>query len=195
MNDIAIVIPTLDAEQAADTGALALLHAGVDAKLIIVNGPPRGFTKTVNEGLRQTTTEDVCLLNDDVTWFQPNWLAALQIGLYIKPHYGIVGPSGHSATVAREGKLGETGITNVEKLSFWCVLLKRTMLDDIGLLDERYIHYRSDIEYCIRAARNGWQTIWVRDVWLKHEHHGSRVRGEWRKHDHREWKKGPPKWE
>ena len=59
MNDIAIVIPTLDAARGADTGKLALLHAGCDARLIVVDGPARGFTKTVNEGLRQATTEDV----------------------------------------------------------------------------------------------------------------------------------------
>ena len=189
MNDIAIVIPTLDAEQAIDTGALALLHAGVDAKLIVVSGPERGFTKTVNDGLRQTTTEDVCILNDDVTWFQPNWLAALQRALYSQPDYGIVGPSGKSAGASRYGKLGQEGVESVSHLSFWCVLLRRQMIDAIGHLDERYIHYASDTEYCIRAKRCGWQTAWVKAVWLEHEHHGSKIRKDWKQHDMREFKR------
>jgi len=189
MNDIAIVIPTLDEKQAIDTGALALLHAGVDARLIVVNGPPRGFTKTVNEGLVQTTTEDVCILNDDVRWFQPSWLAAMQQALHSDPRHGIVGPSGKSAGPSRDGKLGDTGLEMVGRLSFWCVLLRREMIDAIGHLDERYIHYFSDTEYCIRAKRKGWKMLWVRGVWLDHDHHGSGLQSKWKKHDMREFKR------
>lgn len=189
MNDIAIVIPTLDAERGEATGELALLHAGCDARLIVVNGPARGFTKTVNEGLRQTTTEDVCVLNDDVTRFQHGWLATLQQALYSHKRYGIAGPSGKSAAVSRAGKPGDTGLQVVDRLSFWCVLLKRAMIDDIGILDKRYIHYRSDNEYCIRAKRHGWRTVWVRSVYLKHQHHGSGRRQKWLAHDAREFKR------
>lgn len=185
MNNIAIVLPTLDAERGAATGKLALLHAGCDARLIVVDGPERGFTKTVNEGLRQTTTEDVCILNDDITRFQFGWLAALQKGLYSKPRYGIAGPSGKSAAKSRAGHVGMAGIEELHQLSFWCVLIRREVIEEIGLLDERFIHYCSDNEYCIRAIRNRWKCVWVRGVYLEHQHHGSGLRNAWKQHDQR----------
>jgi len=183
---IAIIIPTLDQAKAKATGRLALLSAGCDARLIVVDGPERGFTKTVNEGLRQTTNEDVCLLNDDVTRFQHGWLAALSAGLYSKPRYGIAGPSGKSAAKSREGRLGMTGIEAVHQISFWCVLIRREVIDEIGILDERFIHYGSDNEYCRRAARKRWRCVWIKSVYLVHKHHGSGLRMKWKQHDKRE---------
>lgn len=185
MNNIAIVIPTLDANRAKRTGRMALVSAGCDARLIIVDGPMRGFTKTVNDGLRQTEHEDVCILNDDVTWFPYGWLASLQRALYSKPRYGIAGPSGKSASETRNGKLGDTGLKVVRQLSFWCVLLRREMIDQIGLLDERFIHYCSDNEYCLRALKRGWRCVWVKSVYLEHQHHGSGLRSKWKVRDQR----------
>ena len=53
MTKTAIIIPTLDAALGKSTGDLALLSAGMDARLIVVAGPKRGFTATVNDGLVQ----------------------------------------------------------------------------------------------------------------------------------------------
>ena len=181
---IAIVIPTLDAKRGAETGRLAQLAAGCDTRLIVVNGPARGFTKTVNEGIRQTTDEDVCILNDDVRGFQYGWLATLQAGLYSKPRFGIAGPGGKSATApARGGRPGMAGLEAYRQLPFWCVLLRRQMINEVGILDKRFIHYCSDNEYCARARRKNWNCVWVRSVFLKHDHHGSGMRSDWAKHD------------
>ena len=184
MRSISIIIPTLDREKAEATGRLALLTAGCDARLIISDGPERGFTKTVNDGLRQTTkTEDVCILNDDVTRFQHGWLRTLRTALYSKPRYGIAGPSGKSAAKSREGRLGMTGVEVVNQLSFWCVLIRRAVINEIGILDERFIHYCSDNEYCIRAHRKRWKCVWVKSVYLEHKHHGSGLRSKWKQRD------------
>ena len=137
---IAIIIPTLDEARGETTGKLAQITAGCDTRLIVVAGPKRGFTKTVNDGLRQTTTEDVCILNDDVTRFQHGWLRSLRKGLYSKPNYGIAGPSGKSASESREGRVGMRGLQICKQLSFWCVLIRRKTLAAVGLLDEKYIH-------------------------------------------------------
>ena len=183
MKPIAIIIPTLDRERAEATGRLALLSAGCDARLIISDGPERGFTKTVNDGLRQTTNEDVCILNDDVTRFQHGWLATLQRALYSKSRYGIVGPSGKSAAKSRDGRIGMSGLEELRQLSFWCVLIRRAVIKEIGILDERFIHYCSDNEYCLRAHRKRWKCVWVKSVYLEHKHHGSGLRGKWKQHD------------
>jgi len=187
MNPVAIIIPTLDEATGNVTGQKALLTAHCDARLIVVGGPKRGFTKTVNEGLAQLKpNEDACILNDDVSGFQLGWLNILQRALYSKKDYGIVGPSGKSAAISRIGRFGETGLKAVEQLSFWCVLIKSTVIDQIGILDKRFIHYASDNEYCIRARKHGFKIVWVKDVYLEHVGHGSGLIQKWKVHDHRE---------
>ena len=187
MNPVAIVIPTLDAQHGERTGRLATLSAACKTRLIVVAGPKRGFTKTVNDGLKQLKEdEDVCILNDDVAGFQHGWLATLQRALYSDKTFGIVGPSGKSAAISRTGTRHDSGLQKCEQLSFWCVLIKRAVIEQIGILDERFIHYASDNEYCIRAKRKGWKIVWVKDVFLKHVGHGSGLQGKWKQQDHHE---------
>ncbi|MFO7858383.1 MAG: hypothetical protein R6V11_05605, partial [Ectothiorhodospiraceae bacterium] len=181
---INIIIPTLNRAQAEAVGAAALANAGCEARLIISDGPKRGFTKTVNDGIRQTESGDVCILNDDVSGFPYGWLAVLEKGLYAKKNYGIAGPSGKSATApASKGKPGMDGLETCRQLAFWCVLIRREVLDKIGLLDERFIHYRSDNEYCHRVRKRGWACVWVRGVFLAHKHKGSGHQREYLKND------------
>jgi len=182
---IAIIIPTLNKKRGEATGKLAALTAGCETHVIVVAGPERGFTKTVNDGLRQTTDEDVCILNDDISRFQHGWLRTLRKGLYSRPRYGIAGPGGRSASESREGHVGMQGIKVCHHLSFWCVLIRRQVLDDVGLLDERYIHYCSDNDYCDRIHRRKWKCVWIKSVYLEHKHHGSGLRGKWKQQDQR----------
>lgn len=180
-----IVIPTLDVDRGKATGKLALRRAGMKARLIVSAGPKRGFTKTVNDGIRQTKNDDICILNDDVSGFPSGWLATLHQVLYSNPKYGIVGPSGKSATPpANGGKPGMRGIQMVDRLSFWCVLIRRELIATVGLLDDCFIHYGSDYNYCLRARKAGWHCIWARKVFLKHQQHGSGLINEWAKRDH-----------
>jgi len=181
---VAIIIPTLDQAKGEKTAKRALAAAGCDARVIIVSGSARGFTKTVNEGLKQTTDEDICLLNDDIIKFPQNWLSDMLGGLYSDERNGILGPSGKSGTApASSGRPGMKGMRVCNQISYWCVVLRREMLDEIGYLDERYIHYCSDNEYNIRAKKAGWRCVWLRSVYIDHEHHGSGIRKEWALHD------------
>ena len=184
LRPIVIVIPTLDQARAEKIADLALLSAGCDARVVIVSGPARGFTKTVNDGIRQTVDEDICIMNDDIIDFPDNWLAHLALKLRSNPHFGIIGPSGKSSTSpASHGRPGMKGIEECQQLSYWCVLLKREMIDRIGILDERFIHYCSDNEYNVRARKNGWKVIWMRSVYVDHKHHGSGLRTNWANQD------------
>jgi GT2 family glycosyltransferase len=152
--------------------------------IVSVDAHRRGFTKTVNAGLHQTLAEDVCILNDDILWFVPGWLEILRQALYSNQGYGIAGPSGKSSTSPmRHGWPGMSGIQEVNHLPFWCVLVKREAFDRVGYLDERLIHYGSDNVFCWKSAERGQICVWVRDVFLKHQHHGSGLIQEWKDHD------------
>ena len=51
-----------------------------------------------------------------------------------------------------------------------CLLLRRRMLDEIGLLDERFPMYGEDIELQYRAMRAGWQRWYVPDAIGEHDY-------------------------
>ena len=46
-----------------------------------------------------------------------------------------------------------------EWVSFACALLRRELIEDIGLLDEGYYLYFDDVDYCQRAWNAGWQVL------------------------------------
>ncbi len=53
------------------------------------------------------------------------------------------------------------GDARVDWVSGASMILRRTMLDAIGLLDEGLYTYFDDIDLCLRAKRAGWQTWYV----------------------------------
>lgn len=42
-------------------------------------------------------------------------------------------------------------------ISFACVMLRKEVINDIGLMDENYFMYREDNDYCRRAKNKNWQ--------------------------------------
>ncbi len=58
------------------------------------------------------------------------------------------------------GKVDWVGGTNM--------ILRRTMLDEIGLLDEGLYTYFDDIDICLRAKRAGWETWFVPESRIIH---------------------------
>jgi GT2 family glycosyltransferase len=49
-----------------------------------------------------------------------------------------------------------------------CMILRRTMLDEIGLLDDGLYTYFDDIDICLRAKRAGWETWFVPESRVVH---------------------------
>lgn len=44
-----------------------------------------------------------------------------------------------------------------DAISGSCMLIRRAVLDQIGLFDERFFAYQEDADFCFRAKRAGWQ--------------------------------------
>ena len=47
--------------------------------------------------------------------------------------------------------------TQPEWTSFACVMIRKQVFDQIGLLDEGYFMYYEDVEFCYRAREAGWE--------------------------------------
>jgi GT2 family glycosyltransferase len=50
-------------------------------------------------------------------------------------------------------------------------LVRREVVDDIGLLDERFSIYYNDMDWCYRMVRRGWKVFYVATAQVIH-HHG-----------------------
>lgn len=50
-------------------------------------------------------------------------------------------------------------VIHPEWTSFACVLIRRQVFDDIGLLDEEFFMYFEDVDFCQRARKAGWSII------------------------------------
>jgi len=114
---------------------------------------PIGFSKAVNAGIKESHCDLICLLNDDcVLLDQPknHWLDLLS-GPFSDPQVGITGSH----------KLWDND-TQHEFIIFFCAMLRRTMLDKVGVLDEDLSpFYGEDIDLTIRAERAGWKWVQV----------------------------------
>ncbi len=49
----------------------------------------------------------------------------------------------------------------VDSLQGACLLIRREVFDQIGLLDEDYFMYTEEIDFCFRARKAGWNIIWL----------------------------------
>jgi GT2 family glycosyltransferase len=49
-----------------------------------------------------------------------------------------------------------------------CMLIRRTVVDQIGYLDERFFAYQEDADFCFRARKSGWQVYYVPEAQIIH---------------------------
>ena len=150
-----------------------------------------GFAKACNAGLRIAKGDQLCLLNNDVI-VTPNWLLNLTIALQSAANVGIVGPVANVAGKSQRMTIPFSNITeflhlaqqhNVSSSESWeetnrligmCFLFKRSVLDEVGFLDERYtLGQYEDDDYCVRTLLHGFRLLICRDVLVYHKGHAT----------------------
>jgi GT2 family glycosyltransferase len=57
----------------------------------------------------------------------------------------------------------------VEAISGACMMVRREMIADIGPLDEEYFLHCEDLDWCMRARRQGWKVLFVPDAKAVHQ--------------------------
>ena len=74
----------------------------------------------------------------------------------------------------------------VEAISGACMLVKREVVEDIGLWDEGYFLHCEDLNWCMRFRQKGWKILFVPDARFNHAHgacsQSRRLFVEWHKH-------------
>jgi GT2 family glycosyltransferase len=151
-----------------------------------------GFSPACNQGLRAARGDYLVLLNNDAV-VTDGWLDQLTALATCDPAIGMVGPMSNYAAPPqliegvphadpegihrfaarwRAEHLGQW--LEAEKLSGFCLLLKRQILDRIGGLDERFgTGFFEDDDLAVRARRAGYRLAVAHDLYV--HHFGSRT--------------------
>ena len=64
--------------------------------------------------------------------------------------------------------LDENEIHSVDAVSGSCMLIRRAVMEQIGLLDERFFAYQEDTDYCFRAGQAGWKVFYYPGAQIIH---------------------------
>ncbi len=173
-------------DNASTDETVSYLKEQKDIKLIL-NKENKGFPIGCNQGIEASDpTSDILLLNND-TVVTTNWLTNLKTCLYSNPFIGAVGAvSNH--TENRQGveftyetmeemqqKAKENNESNParwEEKAFligFCLLLKREVFNQIGLLDINYTPgYIEDNDLSLRILESGYKLMLCHDVFIHH---------------------------
>jgi len=151
-----------------------------------------GFAKAVNTGLNAAPKkDDVILVNSDIV-AHPGWLEALQYGAYeFGVDTGIVGPK----LLYPDGRIQSAGShRNTEVPEFFdhyyrfqdssygpanvpqycigvtgaCMYIKREVINNVGILDEKFQFAFEDMDLCVRAWNKGYRSLYFPAATLTH---------------------------
>ena len=157
---------------------------------VITNATNPGFAAGNNQGLRLSSGEYLLLINND-TIVTEGWLDGLLRAINLSPEVGLSGPKSNYVVsslqkveevnykskeelqiFAREfaAKNKNSYLQTTEKLVGFCLLIKRAVINKIGLLDETFgIGNFEDDDYCLRARLAGFEFVVAGDVFIHHE--------------------------
>ncbi len=152
--------------------------------ILIRNEKNKGFVKAVNQGMRESRADYICILNND-TIVTEGWLSEMIKIFQINPGIGIVNPSSNnlgqkpargqkiedyvSALKPESGKYVEL----MNALGF-CMLIKRALIEEIGLFDEIYgMGNFEDTDFSMRAKRKGYLCVRALGAYVYHKENTS----------------------
>lgn len=173
-------------DNASDDGSAEMLARNCPGARLLVNERNLGFAGGNNAGIRYALGQGagmVLLLNND-TEADPAFLSRLVDAAEADPAIGIAGSKiyyhGEPKRLWYAGgrvdlwtgdtrHIGEnetdTGqydeAKDTDYVSGCSMLIKRSVLDDIGLLDEGMFLYYEDSDYCMRARRHGYRIVYA----------------------------------
>lgn len=152
----------------------------------IYNDSNVGFPAGCNQGINLAKGESILLLNNDVI-VTPDWLNILDKALYSNEEIGVVGAITNNCSNGQQIGVNYTDISkmidfakgiNISNEQSWrykltlvgyCYLVKKEVLDKVGLLDERFTpgNYE-DNDLSFRIVVEGYKLLLCSDCFIHH---------------------------
>jgi GT2 family glycosyltransferase len=190
-------VQTIVVDNASSDGSVEMLRRDCPWVTTIQNATNRGFAAATNQGIHASAGRYVLLLNPDTTLARASIQHMVDFFEHhtgvgaVGPR--IVGADGHVQascfplpTLGREiwrlfhldrlrararYRLEEWSADvpkRVEALQGACLMVRRAVLDRIGVLDERFFIYTEEVDLCRRMNDAGFELFWVPQASLVH---------------------------
>jgi GT2 family glycosyltransferase len=126
-----------------------------------------GFNKYLNIGVRSTGNALICFCNNDLL-FHRNWASEILKLMAADESVSSAAPF-CPVTHVRDGyPFSEPYLPIYHIFSGWCFLIKRDLLDTIGLFDERYLFWYADADYINTLRKHGIKNYMVNNSRVTH---------------------------
>lgn len=151
---------------------------------LIRNKTNLGFLKSCNKGIEQSNAEYVLLINSDVIVVE-DWLNRLLTCADSDSNIASVNPlTNHASQISIPIVPGSNFISmdcfirQISQRQYpdvvtgvgFCMLLRRSALDDVGVFDEIYGHgYCEESDLCMRLTTKGYRTVVADNVYVFHK--------------------------
>jgi len=159
---------------------------------------PFNYSRINNFGAQHSQGELIGLLNNDIEVISPDWLTEMvshaarpEIGavgamLYYPDdtiqHAGVIlgigGVAGHAYVGKPRGYPGDkhrAGLAqNLSAVTAACLVIRRSVFEQVGGLDERLEVAFNDVDFCIRVREAGYRNLWTPFAELYHHESASR---------------------
>lgn len=184
-SDIEIIV----VDNASNDGSQALMREGFPQVQLITLPENRGFTGACNIGMQAAKGDIIALLNND-TEVDVNWVKEIVNGFCRDQTVGMVASKMllfdkrdhfHTAgdTFGTDGSAGNRGAwerdvgqyDRVEYVFGACggaAAYRKSMLDDIGLLDDDFFFLLEDVDLAWRAQLAGYKALYVPSALVYH---------------------------
>lgn len=136
--------------------------------IIMVMRPETQFTTGADQGWRAGREDFVCFVNDDAFPTGKALRRMFEVFDY-EENVGAVGPSipcrSHQGSTPPSDK---PLAVEVPFLVSGMLLTKKSILEEVGGWDTKFILYACDIDLGFRIRDAGYRLMWARDAWVNH---------------------------
>lgn len=159
-------------------GTLEYLHSRPEVRLVRLekNYP---YSYSLNRGIEVAKGEYLCFMNNDTMIVKPEWLKTMIECANSDARIGIVGPRLSNQDLVNSKKQDKSQLPRYimpdgHHINIWpsndkvtpctyvvgaCFLVKRQLIDKIGLFDEGFFFAFDETDYCLRTWKAGKKVV------------------------------------